>query len=109
MVWMPECYELAIALSGNEGVSKALEFQPDCIMMNFMMPGIAGIEAANLIRPRLPRCKFIFITGQAGEPEFQGLLRDSGYDERFVPPKPFRAHCLYKMLVDAGCPQFNGS
>ena len=56
-----------IAFSGEDAVTIADTIQPDLILMDINMPGeLDGIEAANLIRPRLDT-PIIFVTAHADE------------------------------------------
>jgi two-component system sensor histidine kinase/response regulator len=41
-----EGYEVIAARGGEEGIAKALETQPDLILLDVMMPGISGVEVA---------------------------------------------------------------
>jgi two-component system sensor histidine kinase/response regulator len=41
-----EGYEVIAARGGEEGLAKALETQPDLILLDVMMPGISGVEVA---------------------------------------------------------------
>lgn len=42
-------FEIFIANDGREGIQKAAEVLPDIILMDVMMPNIAGIEMARLL------------------------------------------------------------
>lgn len=42
-------FEIFIANDGREGIQKAAEILPDIILMDVMMPNIAGIEMARLL------------------------------------------------------------
>lgn len=43
-------FELAAASNGSAGLKKALEFQPDAILLDIMMPEMDGYEFINLIK-----------------------------------------------------------
>jgi len=43
-------YEILMALSGLEGISKARNEKPDLIIMDVMMPGLDGFAACKMIR-----------------------------------------------------------
>ena len=38
-------YEVAYAKNGEEGIEKAIEIKPDCILMDVVMPGKNGFQA----------------------------------------------------------------
>ena len=52
------------ALSGEDGIRKAVEIQPDVILLDLIMPGIDGIEAADRLKanPRTVLTPVIFLT-----------------------------------------------
>lgn len=43
-------HEVAVARSGEEGIEKTYEWQPDLILMDLRMHGIGGIEATRRLR-----------------------------------------------------------
>jgi len=65
-------YRVKAALSGEEAVELARDFEPNLFITDFMMPGISGIEAAEQIRRFLPSCEIILISGAM--PNVDGLL-----------------------------------
>ena len=49
--------------SGEEALERAEELQPDVIVLDVLMPGIGGVEAARRCRERHPECWLILISG----------------------------------------------
>ena len=45
-----ECFEVKIAEDGREAIQKFLEFQPDLIVLDLMLPGMDGYEVCRTIR-----------------------------------------------------------
>lgn len=43
-------YQVLMALSGAEGISKAVKEKPDLIMMDVMMPGLDGFATCKMIK-----------------------------------------------------------
>lgn len=50
MILQQSGYELATARDGQEGIAKALEFKPDLILMDVLMPGLDGFAALRRLR-----------------------------------------------------------
>jgi CheY-like chemotaxis protein len=50
MMLAKEPYEVVIARDGAEGVARALETNPDLILMDVMMPNMTGFEALRALR-----------------------------------------------------------
>jgi two-component system, OmpR family, response regulator len=73
-------YETATAFSGEEAVQVAHSFQPDCIVSDVIMGTMNGIEAAIEILGRLPRCKVLFISGNAGHGDLIRKARAKGFN-----------------------------
>ncbi len=38
-------YQVSVATNGEEGIAKAIELKPDCILMDVVMPGKNGFQA----------------------------------------------------------------
>jgi two-component system NarL family sensor kinase len=50
------------AFEGREAVTKSRELRPDLIIMDINMPGLTGIDAAQLIRKDNPAAKILFFS-----------------------------------------------
>ena len=70
--WMleenPEVRLIGEAADGAEAVQKAVEFQPDLILLDSDLPKLSGIEAARQIRKVVPNSKILFVS-QDSNPE----------------------------------------
>lgn len=60
-----QAYDVRTAFSGKSAIQIASEFAPDTLIMDVMMPGLNGLEAASHIRMLLPGCKIFLITGRS--------------------------------------------
>ena len=47
---------------GSEAVEKAVQLQPDIVILDLSMPRMNGIEAARLIRQRSPATAIVFLS-----------------------------------------------
>ena len=62
------------ASNGSEAIKKALELNPDIILMDIFMPGWSGLEAMVAIREKLPEVKVLILTiSERDEDLFQAL------------------------------------
>jgi len=72
-----EKYDLRTASRGEEALKIALDFQPDIILLDIMMPGMDGYEVCQRLReyPSLAETKIIMVTAK-------GALEDrvKGYE-----------------------------
>lgn len=86
-------YELAVAVSGEDALALALEFQPALILLDIMMPGIDGYETCRRMRalPALSHPKIIMVSAKGMLSErLQGY--EAGADDYIA--KPFEAEEL---------------
>jgi DNA-binding NarL/FixJ family response regulator len=55
------------ASHGAEAVSRAQPLRPDAVVMDLAMPEMNGIEAANLLKKRMPEVQIVLFTIYADE------------------------------------------
>lgn len=75
-------YEVASALSGEEGLKVLQESPPDCVLVDYRMPGMNGYEVCRAIKsdPRTESVPVLMLTGaDATQNVVQGL--DAGADD----------------------------
>jgi DNA-binding NarL/FixJ family response regulator len=80
---------VAEAGDGQEAIDKALELNPDLILMDIGLPTIDGIKATRAIKSALPKAKIIIITSHEQEEDvFAGLGAGAdGYCVKGLVPK----------------------
>lgn len=57
-----EAFQVFTALNGQKAISLAEAQRVDIVLMDIEMPGISGLDAAKIIKQRLPRCRVIILT-----------------------------------------------
>ena len=72
-------YVVTLAFTSDEAIRLSAEALPALLIVNPVMPGLSGFEAAGYIARRVG-CKVLFLTNLAGDADFAemlgGLLRD---------------------------------
>lgn len=68
------------AYSGREALAKSEENRVDLLLTDIRMPGLNGMELADEILKRWPRCRTIFLTGHNDFQYIQSALRKGGVD-----------------------------
>ncbi|UOY91537.1 response regulator transcription factor [Ectobacillus sp. JY-23] len=58
----PEIEIVAVAEDGADAVAKAVELQPDIVLMDIRMPGVNGVEGTSRIQQCVPAVKVIMLT-----------------------------------------------
>ncbi len=60
-------FRVISAPTGEEGITMALEYAPDIIICDIMLPGIDGFEVLSRVKqiPQLPPTAFIFLTAKS--------------------------------------------
>ncbi len=90
-------FETDMAETGHEGIRKAFETKPDMILMDLVMPGMSGFEAAHKIR-EMPEMKVVPIIAVSAS--FLDInprrIKEKGFDA-FL-PKPVDTDELLALL-----------
>jgi len=98
-VFIMEGYDVKVAIDGEEGYQSFLEFKPDLIFTDVVMPKMSGIELVKKIRQTHPKMKVIYISGFLG---LKNVKRDLNEDTlKYGYPclaKPFRISAMLEMV-----------
>ena len=86
-----EGYTVTTARDGEEALRRALEWAPDLVVLDVMLPGLDGVEVCRRLRAGDPRVAILMLTAKdAVADEIVGL--DAGADDYLV--KPFSLEVL---------------
>ncbi len=80
------------ASEGKEAIQKALEFTPDVILMDLVMPGMNGLEATRRIRKRIPTAKVLVLTQYETKQHILSAIKEGAVG--FVPKKALSSELL---------------
>jgi len=82
-----EGFEVLICHDGEEGLETALDKQPDIILLDWMLPSMAGVDVcANLRKHESTRATPVIMLTAKGEEEDRITGLDSGADDYMVKP-----------------------
>jgi CheY-like chemotaxis protein len=85
-------HEVHIARTGDEAVALAARVQPDAALLDILMPGCDGFEAAARIRTVVPRVFLVAVTGAVPKPTQDPTV----FDQYLL--KPAGAEYLVELL-----------
>jgi CheY-like chemotaxis protein len=98
-VFIMEGYDVRIAVNGEDGYQSFLEFKPDLIFTDVVMPKVSGIELVHKIRQINAKIKVIYVSGFLG---LKNVKRDLNEDVlRYGYPcisKPFKISAMLDVV-----------
>ncbi|HEY9666156.1 MAG TPA: response regulator transcription factor [Coleofasciculaceae cyanobacterium] len=90
-----EGYQVSVARDGLEGLAAAREAQPDLIVLDWMLPGISGLEICRRLRSTGDKVPIILLTAKDEVSDRVAGL-DAGADDYVV--KPFSIEELFARI-----------
>ncbi len=100
--------EVSVAINGEEGIEKAIEMKPDCILMDVVMPGKNGFQATRDLsrNPATSAIPVIIITTKDQETDKIWGMRQ-GAKDYIVKPADERdlIDRIKKVLAASGPPE----
>ena len=83
-------YTVLVALSGEQALQRALQAQPDIVLLDAMMPGMDGFEVARRLKAdaRTAPIPVVFMTGLTETEHVVAALAAGGVDYVTKPLKP---------------------
>lgn len=73
-------YDVIEAASGEEGVRLYREFRPDCVLLDYSLPGRNGVVVLQEIRKAHPFAAAVMLTGQGSETVAVGVMKAGAQD-----------------------------
>jgi DNA-binding response OmpR family regulator len=80
-----EGYEVKIAHNGLDGLTEARQFSPDLVILDWMMPGMTGIEISRRLRATGSKVPIILVTAKDEISDRVAGL-DAGADDYVIKP-----------------------
>ena len=84
-----EGYEPLVATDGEEGLRKALEMEPDLVILDVMLPKVDGFEVCRIIKKHKPEMPVLILTCRSSEDDRVHGLK-IGADDYVVKPFSLR-------------------
>ncbi len=72
----PDFHVLGEASDGLEAVQQVERLQPDVLLVDVMMPGLSGLEAARQVRERFPKTQVVVLSMHSNEAYVLEALRN---------------------------------
>ena len=93
-------FEVAVAYSGEVAVAMVPTFRPDIAILDVMLCGLNGLDAASMIVVQRPSCRIVLFSGH---PDTAKLV-ETGETPFEVFPKPMRPEHLLQHLANFQLP-----
>lgn len=92
-------YDMAVALSGEEGLRKAREWKPDLVLLDLILQDSCGSDvAADILEDEaLKNTKIVFISGQVVGEGDEDVKMSAGH---YVLKKPCNPELVLKIVVE---------
>jgi DNA-binding response OmpR family regulator len=84
-------YEVTVESDGEAGLATARSVQPDLVVLDWMMPGLSGLEVCRMLRddPRTAETAVLLLTARAQEEDIERGYA-AGADDYLVKPFSMR-------------------
>jgi len=98
-VFMMEGYDVRVAIDGEDGYQSFMEFNPDLIVTDVVMPKMSGLELVKIIRKTNSKIKVIFISGFFGLKNLKRDLNEDVFKYGYhCLPKPFKISAMLEIV-----------
>jgi CheY-like chemotaxis protein len=99
-------YEVQIAEDGENALRTFLEFQPEVVITDIMMPVESGLSLVSRIRERNPSIKVIYLSAWLDETDTEKRLDEelNNYPDYKLIKKPFDLDALLNVIEELSSP-----
>jgi DNA-binding NtrC family response regulator len=73
-------YDVQTASDGTEALRRAIEWHPDVILTDLVMPGMDGLWLLRALRTELPDCPVVLLTGRGTIQNAVQAIKEGAYD-----------------------------
>jgi CheY-like chemotaxis protein len=94
-------FEARAVFSGEQAIELLESFQPEMLIADVVMPGMTGIEAAIVVRSKLPKCNILLFSGQAATTELLEQARTQGHEFEILAKPVHPADLLEKLRMSS--------
>ncbi|MEU0059747.1 response regulator [Streptomyces sp. NPDC006334] len=84
-------HEVAVAVTGEEGLERLRSFRPDVVVLDLMLPGMPGLDVCRALRALDQTLPIVMATAR-GDDEDIVVGLESGADDYVVKPVQARVH-----------------
>ncbi len=92
-------YRVITAIDGNEGLTKALQERPECLILDVVLPGVSGFGVCRQLRSIDPQrsLSIIMVSNKNTQLDQSWGLRQGA--DRYL-PKPFTEETLVRTVAE---------
>lgn len=92
-------YKISESDNGEDGVGRVAEEQPDCILLDYSMPGYSGVEVLKRIRGKYPFIAVVMLTGHGDTMVAVNAMKEGAQD--YLPKDTITSGVLQKSVQTA--------
>src|SRR5512134_1886520 len=93
-------YEVQSAADGSEALRRAIEWHPDVILTDLVMPNMDGLWLLRAVRAELPDLPVLLITGQGTVQTAVQAIKEGAYDFIEKPLDPARLRVVLERALE---------
>ena len=101
-----EGFDVRHCPNGEEAIQVALDYHPDLIVLDIMMPRISGFDVLDILRntPETAHTKIVILTALS-QPADQARAKELGADEFLVKSQAVLSDVIKRMRFHLGLPE----